>query len=453
MRTEVVLFTRDLRVHDQPALAAAARRAEAVVPLFVLDEAIQEAFGAPNRLGFLGEALTDLDAQLGRHGAGLVVREGDVVAETKRVVEETGADAVHLSRDVSGYAQARERRLADSVSLELHEGTTIVEPDALAPAGGDDYYKVFTPYWRAWAQEPKRRPEPAPRTLRMPAGLDQGSAILRRFAAAHRDESPQRPRGGEEAGRTRMRAWLRRLDRYADRQRLDLDATSRLSPYLHFGCVSPLELALEAESAGGGDFVRELCWRDFYAQLLLHRPETPREDFRPRGDAWDGEEHLLEAWRRGETGYPVVDAGMRQLRTEGWMHNRARLITASFLTKHLYLDWRLGAAHFFELLTDGDVANNVGNWQWVAGTGVDTRPHRVYNPTLQARRHDPHGDYVRRWVPELAELSADEIHEPWRLEGPRRRELRYPEPVVDHATATRRFRERRSEGTPQLTLT
>jgi deoxyribodipyrimidine photo-lyase len=327
---------------------------------------------------------------------------------------------------------------------------TIVEPDALAPSGGD-YYKVFSPYWRAWREAPRRERVHPPERVRLPGDIDDGAAILRRFAADRRSESPERPRGGEEAGRARMRDWLGRIERYADRQRLDLDATSRLSPYLHFGCISPAELAEEASAAGGADYVRELCWRDFYAQLLLHRPETAREDFRHRGDAWDGDEQHLEAWRAGETGYPVVDAGMRQLQAEGWMHNRARLITASFLTKHLYLDWRLGAGHYFDLLTDGDVANNVGNWQWVAGTGVDTRPHRVYNPTLQAKRHDPHGDYVRRWVPELADLGADEIHEPWRLPPARRRSLRYPEPVVDHAEAVRRFRASRS-GSRQLTL-
>ena len=278
-----------------------------------------------------------------------------------------------------------------------------------------------------------------------------------------------------------MEAWLREgIEHYGERQRLDLDATSRLSPYLHFGCISPLELVQAAltgtvpvrddapgrgaftgtvpvrdDAPGRGAFtgtvpvkgpadafVREVVWRDFYAQLLLHRPETSREDFRPRGDAWDGDEELLDAWRAGETGYPVVDAGMRQLRAEGWMHNRARLITASFLTKQLYLDWRLGAAHFFDLLVDGDVANNTGNWQWVAGTGVDTRPNRVYNPTLQGQRHDPDGDYVRRWVPELAHVEGAAVHEPWKL--PARERRGYPAPVVDHEWAVRRFRNRRS---------
>jgi deoxyribodipyrimidine photo-lyase len=449
MRTAVVLFTRDLRVHDQPALAAAAREAEQTVPLFVEDRALRMAFGAPNRLAFLAESLASLDGQLRALGGRLVVRHGDVVAEVRRIVAETGAEAVHMSRDVSAYAQGRAERLAAAVPLRLHDGLTAVAPDALAPAGGD-HYRVFTPYWRAWLREPLREVEPAPGRIVVPDGLDPGT-ITRTG-----DDSPRRPPGGETAGRARMDAWLRDgIARYGDRQRLDLDATSRLSPYLHFGCVSALELvrgAFLSGTLGAGSpaegFAREVVWRDFYAQLLLHRPELAREDFHSRGDSWDGDERLLDAWRAGQTGYPVVDAGMRQLRAEGWMHNRARLITASFLTKHLYLDWRLGAAHFYDLLVDGDVANNAGNWQWVAGTGVDTRPHRVYNPTLQAQRHDPNGTYVRRWVPELGLVRGAAVHEPWKL--PARERRGYPDPVVDHTEAVRRFRERRSG---QLTLT
>jgi deoxyribodipyrimidine photo-lyase len=239
-----------------------------------------------------------------------------------------------------------------------------------------------------------------------------------------------------------MGTWLERgLATYAERRGLPAaDASSRLSPYLHFGCISPLELVAEASARPGGEpFVRQLCWRDFYADLLHARPELSRLDLRPRGDDWHAGGELLAAWREGRTGYPMVDAGMRQLAREGWMHNRARLVTASFLCKHLYVDWRAGAAHFFALLVDGDVANNVGNWQWVAGTGVDMRPHRVYNPTLQAVRHDPAGDYVRRHVPELAHIPGAAIHEPWRLSetllAPD-----YPAPVVEHRQAVERFR-------------
>ncbi len=382
---------------------------------------------SPNRLAFLHESLEDLDHSLRERGAALVVRHGDAAVEVARVVRETGAEAVHASRDASAFAERRGSRLAGTVPLRLHDGLTVVPLDELHT------YRVFTPYWRAWREVPLRDPEPAPERVVLPDGIDLG-----RLDAPPRRDSPGLPPGGEHAGRARMAAWLRDgLAGYGDRQRLDLDATSRLSPYLHFGCVSPLELVHGAR--GAEDFVREVAWRDFFAQLMLNEGAG---ELRGRGDAWDGDPELLDAWRAGETGYPVVDAGMRQLRAEGWMHNRARLITASFLAKHLYLDWRLGARHFFDLLVDGDRANNIGNWQWVAGVGTDTRPNRVYNPTLQARRHDPGGEYVRRWVPELAGLDAGEIHEPWKLPAARRGG--YPAPVVEHAAAVRRFRERRS---------
>jgi deoxyribodipyrimidine photo-lyase len=256
--------------------------------------------------------------------------------------------------------------------------------------------------------------------------------------------SPAIPTGGEAEGRRRLARWLdgglveyRRLH-----DDLGADATSRLSPYLHFGCLSPLEVVEGALAETGGEgFVRQLAWRDFYTQLLAANPETPREDFRPRGDRWVDDEDAAAAWRAGRTGYPLVDAGMRQLLREGWMHNRARLVVGSFLTKDLYLDWRRGAEHFFDLLVDGDVANNVGNWQWVAGTGADTRPNLMFNPTTQGRRFDPDGAYVRRYVPELAGVEGPAVHEPWKLGLLRPAD--YPEPIVDHQEAVRLFHQAR----------
>ena len=228
----------------------------------------------------------------------------------------------------------------------------------------------------------------------------------------------------------------------ARRDDLAVEGTSGLSPYLHFGCLSPLEVAHRATPEPGGEaFVRQLCWRDFHHQLLDADPGIARRDLRPRHDRWRDDADALAAWKEGRTGYPIVDAGMRQLRAEGTMHNRARLVTASFLAKHLYLDWRLGAAHFAQHLVDGDVANNIGNWQWVAGTGADTRPNRVFNPTRQARRFDPDGAYVRRWVPELEAVDGPDVHEPWRLGH--LRPAAYASPIVDHEEAVRRFLEAR----------
>jgi deoxyribodipyrimidine photo-lyase len=423
----VVLFTRDLRVRDNPALAAAAREYRQVVPLFVLDEALRVGpHAGRRRFEFLLAALSGLDHELRSRGGRLVVRRGDAVAETVRVAREVGATDVFLNADASAFAHRRERRLGQALRLRAFDGTTVV------PLGGlrtrdDAPYRVFTPYARSWNDQPWRDLQPAPGRIDVP-------------------EVPSEPPaaglvGGEPVAREQLRGWLARgVHGYAQRDRLDLDATSRLSPSLHFGCVSPLELALEAQEHGADAFVRQLCWRDFYAQLLHHRPSLQHEDLNPRALEWNDDPEAFDAWREGRTGIPIVDAGMRQLLQEGWMHNRARLITASFLVKDLLIDWRLGAAHYYEQLLDGDVANNSGNWQWIAGSGVDPRPYRrVYNPVLQARRHDPLGDYVRRYVPELSEL-AEEIHEPWSLGERRLGELGYPPPIVDHREAARRYR-------------
>ncbi len=407
LRAAVVLFTRDLRVHDLPALAAAVERAERIVPLFVLDDAVLSTFGAPNRVAFLLDALTDLDASLGRRGGALVLRRGNVVAETYRTAVEAGAEAVFLSEDVSAYAQERERRLrrtlgAARIELEVLPGVTVVPPGDLAPAGGD-HYRVFTPYWRRWHEQPRRDVLPAPDRIELPDGVDAGLPA-RLDELQPRGTAAALPEGGESAGRRRLDAWLDDgLARYGElADDLAADATSRLSPYLHFGCVSAGEVAARAlERNGAEPFVRQLCWRDFNHQLLAARPELAREDLRPRSAAWRDDDEGFEAWQEGRTGYPLVDAGMRQLMAEGFMHNRARLVAGSFLTKHLGIDWRRGAEHFAEQLVDGDVANNTGNWQWVAGTGTDSRPNRRLSPRRQAERFDPDGEYVRRYVPEL----------------------------------------------------
>ena len=445
MRVAIVLFTRDLRLHDHPALACAARSAHAVAPLFVLDPTVLAGFGAANRVSFLLGSLRDLRRELRERGGKLVLREGDVVEETMRLALEVGAEAVFLSEDVSSYARARERRLRHAceqhrIKVRTFPGVTVVPPGDIVPAG-ESHYQVFTAYWRRWRSTPRRAVVAPPRVLRSPAGVRPG-----RFPAVENLLSGTRsatlPRGGESEGRSLLRNWLAGTLAEYGRLHDDLaaDSTSRLSSYLHFGCLSPLELVERAEQSGTSDsFARQLAWRDFYAQLLAANPELPRTDLRPRGDRWRDDEGALHAWQEGRTGIPIVDAGMRQLSREGWMHNRARLVTSSFLTKHLYLDWRLGAAHYFELLVDGDVASNVGNWQWVAGTGTDTRPNRVFNPVRQARRFDPNGEYVRRHVPELASMDGAAVHEPWRLG--RAKPRAYPDPIVDHAFVRLQLRE------------
>jgi deoxyribodipyrimidine photo-lyase len=255
----------------------------------------------------------------------------------------------------------------------------------------------------------------------------------------------KRKPGGERQARGRLSKWLKGpIDEYGStHDDLPGAATSHLSADLHFGCLSASEVRARAEGRSE-DFVRQLCWRDFHHQVLAARPDLPHADYRPRGDRWRRDTRSSEAWRQGLTGYPIVDAGMRQLLAEGYMHNRARLVVGSFLTKTLYLDWRLGAAHFASLLADADVANNVGNWQWIAGTGNDTRPNRVLNPLRQAKRFDPDGTYVRRYVGELAAIDGRAVHEPWRLPARERRALGYPAPLVDHQAAAHELRARRS---------
>ncbi|WP_020518861.1 cryptochrome/photolyase family protein [Catelliglobosispora koreensis] len=392
MRTIVMLFTRDLRVHDNPALAAASAHAEQVVPLFVLDPAI----AAPsNRQRFLLEALDDLRKSLRDRGSDLLIRHGDPVAETVKVAQEFGATGIAMTEDYSAYARRRQERLRlecdqHRLALRTFPGVTIVPPGEVRPSTGGDHYKIFTPYHRAWQGRRWRELAQTPERLASPKLPRSQLKLLK--------PSPHWT-GGETEALRRLADWRPKADSYADgHDDLAGDRTSRLSPYLHFGCLSPLMLA----TSGMPDaFVRQLCWRDFYHQALAAFPAMATKPFRPGAlDVWPGDDSALEAWKAGETGVPIVDAGMRQLAGEGWMHNRARLITASYLTKTLGVDWRAGAAWFAELLVDADVANNFGNWQWVAGTGTDTKPYRKFSPARQAQRFDPAGAYVHQWAPD-----------------------------------------------------
>ncbi len=457
MTSCVMLFTGDLRVHDHPVLRGALAEADEVVPLFVLDPGVAAAgFLAPNRAAFLADCLHDLDGSLRRRGGRLVLRSGSPAAEVLRVARETGAGSVHVAAGVSGYAVRREEALraaleADGRRLVAHDSVvTAVPPGAVLPSGaGRDHFAVFTPYFRRWSDHPHRAPMGAPRTVRVPSG-PASEALPTAKSLVAGEVSPGLCPGGESEGRRRMRRWLADgIGAYEERHDdLAGDATSRLSPYVHFGCLSPAELVRAAGEHGGPGaeaFVRQLAWRDFHHQVLAARPDAARTDYRPRGDRWRRAERDLAAWRDGLTGYPVVDAAMRQLRHEGWMHNRARLLAGSFLTKTLYVDWRAGAAHFLELLVDGDVANNQLNWQWVAGTGTDTRPNRVLNPLTQAARFDPDGAYVRRWVPELSGIRGGAVHRPWRLPEAERATLDYPAPITGLDEGLERFRRARGK--------
>ena len=356
------------------------------MPLFVLHEGLR--FAVPNRARFLHQSLADLRQSLRQRGGDLVLRRGDPVEETLRLAAEVDADGLVLARDVSAYAARRWQRLEREcgerrIALRAVDSVTVVPPGAVTPAGGD-HFKVFTPYWRAWTHHRWRPGVAAPDTVRLPEAVNVG----RCRDPATGPTSAGLPDGGESAARRRMDRWLGTgLAAYADRHDdLPGDATSRLSADLHFGCLSPLELAVRAGKAGGegGDaYVRQLCWRDFHAQVAAAFPTSRTGTTGPGGPAGE-DPHALEAWKNGGTGFPIVDAGMRQLAAEGFMHNRARLLVASFLAKQLNIHWTEGARHFFELLVDGDIANNAGNWQWWRGRAM-TRG-RTGSSTCSARR-------------------------------------------------------------------
>ncbi len=397
--TAIALFTRDLRVHDNPVLATAAR-ADRVLPVFVRDDRIAAAgFSGEPRRRFLDQGLADLDRSLQQLGAGLVLREGDPVTEIGRLVEQHAVAEVHIAADVSGYAATRRRRLHAALrrqrcELIEHDGVTTIQPPGAVAPSGSDHFSVFTPYFRRWHDVGRRRVVPVPERLRLPDGV--------RSTPIAPGEATPGWRGGETEARKRANCWFADgLTHYEDRHDdLAADATSRLSPYLHLGQLSATELAGQAArrpGRGSAAFLRQLAWRDFHAQVLAARPRAAWQDYRPRGDDWADDDSALDAWKAGETGYPLVDAGMRELAATGWMHNRARLVVASFLTKTLYIDWRLGARYFLDTLVDGDLANNNLNWQWVAGTGTDSRPNRVLNPVRQTERYDP----ARRLHPPL----------------------------------------------------
>ncbi|MFF3330538.1 cryptochrome/photolyase family protein [Streptomyces sp. NPDC002888] len=460
MNVSVVLFTADLRLHDHPPLRAAldgsrgSHGSREVVPLFVRDRAVDAAgFAVPNRLAFLADCLRDLDAGLRERGGRLVLRSGDLVEEVCKVAAEADADEVHMAADVSAHAHRREGRLrraleAEGLRLHVHDTvTTVVAPGEVTPASSG-HFAVFTPYFGQWSRRPLRDTLDAPRSVRVPDAVGSEALPSREDLSG---VSPGLAPGGEKEGRRRLTAWLRAgITDYEDRHDdLAGDATSRLSPHLHFGTLSPVELVRRARGVGGPGaeaFVRQVAWRDFHRQVLAARPGASTADYRTKRDRWRSERTAredVEAWREGRTGYPVVDAAMRQLRHEGWMHNRGRLLTASFLAKTLYVDWRVGARHFLDLLVDGDVANNQLNWQWMAGTGTDSRPNRVLNPVTQAKRYDPDGAYVRRWVPELRELPGAAVHEPWKLRGLDRSAVDYPDPIVDLAEGLARFKRAR----------
>ena len=445
-------FRRDLRLADNPALLAAVSDAtnagadpavdKQVVPLFVLDPALTHPSG-PSRSAYLAASLTDLGVRVG----GLQLRRGDPVEEVVAVARAASATTVHIAEDFGPRGRRRDRDVG--VALAAHgielvrTGSSYAVPPGRVLTKTGDPYQVFTPYSRAWRDRGWSPPPMEPSAVQWIRPLES-----HQLDDVSVPGGLQLPAAGESAAHRRWHEFLeQRLDDYADaRDRPDRDGTSRMSVHLKWGEIHPRTMLADLArhpSASGALYSTQLAWREFYADVLWRSPGSAREYLKPEFATmeYDDPEYgdpgsRFAAWRDGLTGYPIVDAGMRQLRAEGWMHNRVRMIVASFLVKDLHIEWRYGARHFMRWLVDGDLASNQHGWQWVAGCGTDAAPYfRIFNPTLQGKRFDPHGDYVRRYVPELHQVDATWIHEPWTLDGGPPHG--YPTPVVDHAQERR----------------
>jgi deoxyribodipyrimidine photo-lyase len=437
-RPILLWFRQDLRLADNPALTAAVKTGRPVIPLFVLHGASDGRDWGAASLWWLNKSLGALAADLEGRGSRLILRRGDPAVIVPALAEALGAD-VHWNRLYGGATVERDSDLKAELGAASFNASLLVEPWQVKSGSGEPY-KVFTPFWKAAQgvirdEIVHRAPTHIPAPAQWPGSDAIGDWTLH----------PSKPdwsggfgawTPGEAGAHAQLAAFRECLDRYPEaRDRPDLDGTSHLSPHLHWGEIGPRQV--RAACGGAAKFMAELGWREFNHHLLHRHGALHRRNIRSAFDSfpWRGDEAGLRAWREGRTGYPIVDAGMRQLWATGYMHNRVRMIAASFLIKHLLIDWREGEAWFWDCLVDADEANNGANWQWSAGSGADAQPFfRIFNPVAQGERFDPQGDYVRRWVPELRDVSAKTIHRPWEAGGA----AGYPAPIVDHAQARAR---------------
>ncbi len=456
MEASIWWIRRDLRLSDNRPLRLALEQAKRVIPLFILDpELLNSPYVGQKRVAFLFEGLRQLNADLRLRGSGLVLQQGDPLQVLHQLFKETGAQAIFAQADVSPYAKKRDERVGRDLPLNLSYGVTVHSPGQLLKPDGNPY-TLFTPFKHRWKSLPfSGRPLPAPDNL-------PGLPALDTMEASNLPDPTSSAAfvAGEVEAQRRLAAFTDSDLLYytQGRDRMDLDGTSGLSPYLKFGMISARQVAWAAIEAAAGardelsrtsieTWLTELIWHDFYSVILDYYPENLKAAFRKELNRiqWSEDTASLAAWKEGRTGYPVVDAGMRQLNSMGWMHNRARMITASFLVKDLLIDWQEGQRYFMQQLIDGDPASNNGGWQWMAGTGTDAAPYfRIFNPVLQGQKFDPQGAYVRRWVTELKPVPDEYIYAPWTMPSDLQRRVgcvigrHYPRPIVMHATARQR---------------
>lgn len=443
-------FRRDLRVADNQSFFAASSVGCEVVPVYILsDWKSRHAWTGAKRQQFLCGCLASLSRNLEAIGGRLILRQGEAVAELEKLLRESGARELHFNTDPDPFGKATERNVRElcarlGVSCRAHHDVTLHHPDEVLTQSGSPY-RVFTPYSRNWLNLGKPAPVGKPNAISTPTGLS--SLPLPTVRLWNLDPPPgDLVEPGERAARARLkRAIESKLQHHAERRDFPAeDGTSRLSQDLRFGLLSirtvyattieAMKGATPAGRKGIETFIKELVWREFYFAILHHFPNVLEEEFNPdwRGLPWDEPGQTFEAWKEGRTGFPIVDAGMRELLATGFMHNRVRMIVAMFLTKDLHLDWRLGESFFLQHLVDGEIASNNGGWQWSAGTGADAAPYfRFQNPWTQAKRYDPAGVYIRRWVPELEKVPLARLFEPPRDDRPIA--PGYPLPIVDHA--------------------
>ncbi len=457
-RPSLLWFRQDLRLHDNPALNAAIEHGRPVIPVYISDEAGEGDWppGGASRW-WLHHALHDLTEQLAVHGLRLILRHGESMQALHSLVKETGAEAVYWNRRYESAIITRDKEIKESLQAEGLEAKSfnaalLFEPWTIKSKNGGPY-KVFTPYWRTCLSNSVPKPEKSDPARATPPMSWPRSENLEDWTLLPRLDWDK---NFYDAWTPTRRGGWARLHAFLDGAAHDYgrgrdvpgeDGTSRLSPYLHFGQLGPREIydtlksKIDPDRGGACKYVAELGWREFSYHILYHFPETPTEPLDPKFAhfPWEPDEKLLRAWQRGRTGYPLVDAGMRQLWATGWMHNRVRMNVASLLVKHLQQPWQDGARWFWDTLVDADLASNTQGWQWSAGCGADGAPYfRVFNPMTQGQRFDPHGDYVREWVPELAKLPDAFIHHPWEASADVLKEAgvdlgdTYPMPVIDH---------------------